>query len=160
MDPVFLIVLSCVMAACSDPPDPPATPAPADLPRYATAPHVQWAGLSRTTAPLAVFVDQPGGPLDRLAHDADVATFLNDRFTPLFLTPAVAPDLPEAILFVDERGCLLLDPVRPQTPADFIEAANTVMLGSAPRKWPAQPSSWGVALPEAHPLWLRCPLEP
>ena len=152
MGPAFFCLLSC-----SDPPTPPATPAPSDgLPRYSTAPHVQWAGLAPTDRILAVFVDEPGGPLDRLAHDPDVATFLNDRFSPIFLPPELAPDLPEAIWFVDRSGCLRHAPIRPLTPPDFIAAANTVMLNSPPQTYRPTPEKWGVSVPESHPLWLAC----
>src|SRR5204862_5947019 len=66
--------------ACHDPPTPPPTQGPDDLPRWSLAPHVSWAGLDApATRPLAVFVDDPGGPLDQIAADADVTTFLNDR---------------------------------------------------------------------------------
>ena len=145
------------LLACTDPPDPPPTAPPDDgLPRYATAPHVLWAGLTPTDRVLAVFVDTPGGPMDQLAHDADVATFLNDRFSPVFLTPEVAPQLPAGVLFIDPDGCLRLDPGQPATPKDFIADANKVMLGSPPRKWHMEPTQWGIEVPGSHPLRLRC----
>ena len=152
MGPAFFLLL-----ACSDPPTPPATPPPSsDLPRYATAPHVQWTGLAPTERILAVFVDAPGGPLDRIAHDPDVATFLNDRFSPIFLTPELAPDLPPAIWFIDRSGCLRHPPLRPVSPGEFIAAGNAVMLDSPPQKYTIAPENWGLPLPEGHPLWLEC----
>jgi hypothetical protein len=151
--PVFFVL---GLLACADPPDPPSTPPPADLPRYATAPHVHWAGLAPTGRILAVLVEDPGGPLDRIAHDADVATFLNDRFSPIFLPPHLVPDLPRGLLFVDPDGCLRLDPLTPESPAELIDAANRVMLGSPPRAWQPTPTRWGLSLPDPHPLRLRC----
>ena len=152
MGPAFFWIL-----ACSDPPTPPPTPPPSsDLPRYATAPHVQWAGLAPTERVLAVFVDEPGGPLDRIAHDPDVATFLNDRFSPIFLPPKIAPDLPSAIWFIDPSGCLRHAPLRPESPAEFIAAANAVMLESPPQTYTNLPEEWGIPVPRPHPLWLRC----
>ncbi|MFT5683143.1 MAG: hypothetical protein ACI8RZ_004070 [Myxococcota bacterium] len=154
MGPVFFCLLSVL--ACQDPPDPPITPPPTDLPRYATAPHVQWAGLAPTERILVVFVDEPGGPLDRIAANADVATFLNDRFSPVFLPPQIAPDLPRSILFVDPDGCLRLDPLHPESPQDFIDAGNKVMLGSPPQPYHSKPGQWGVQIPADHALQLRC----
>src|SRR5436190_1822950 len=93
--------------ACHDPPTPPPTQGPDDLPRWSLAPHVSWAGLDApATRPLAVFVDDPGGPLDQIAADADVTTFLNDRFTPIFLIPERAP-LARGVSFLDSEGCVL-----------------------------------------------------
>jgi hypothetical protein len=154
MGPVFFFLL-CVLG-CQDPPDPTATPPPSDLPRYATAPHVQWAGLAPTDRILAVFVDEPGGPLDRLAHDADVATFLNDRFSPIFIPPDLASNLPKGILFVDTNGCLRLAPVKPTSPSEFIAAGNDVMLGSPPQEANFKPINWSIDIPADHPLRLRC----
>ena len=157
MGPVFFFLLC--MLGCQDPPDPPATPPPSGLPRYSTAPHVQWAGLAPTDRILAVFVDEPGGPLDQLAHDADVATFLNDRFSPIFLPPALAPDLPRAILFIDSAGCLRHPPVNPASPSAFIAAGNEVMLESRSTKANVEPIKWSIEVPREHPLRLRCARE-
>lgn len=125
------------LSSCTDPPAPPAIPGPPDLPRWSTAPYVQWDGLQKTqtpTAPIALFVDTPGGRYDQLAHDADVATFLNDRFHAVFLTPERA-GLPSGVWFVSEEGCLLTGRQQPQTPAAWIDAANAAVLAEAGAPW-------------------------
>lgn len=152
---------SLALPAC-DPPAPPPEPGPPDLPRWSEAPHVAWAGPSTPIShPLAVFVDLPGGPMDTIASDPDVATFLNDRFHPWFLVPEAAPDLasPPAALFLDAYGCLLRGPDHPESPRAWIEEANAVLLALAQgtangRALPEQ--RFGFDLPEDHPLRGRC----
>jgi len=149
------------LLAC-DPPAPPPLPGPPDLPRWSEAPYVAWSGpATPITRPLAVFVDLPGGPMDQIAGDADVATFLNDRFHPWFLVPEAAPDLaePPAALFLDASGCLLRGPDRPDGPAAWIEEANAVLLAihagdTQPRALPEQ--RFGFSLGPDHPLRGRC----
>ena len=142
-DSVCAVFFIC-LTACADPPDPPATPEPPDLPRWSTAPHVQWDGLSQLnhpTHPIALFVSQPDGALDRLAHDPDVATFLNDRFQPIFLTPDFAGRA-EGLLFVSTQGCLLSESM-PQTPTEWIALANQAILKTEGHQWggvPGQPA--------------------
>jgi hypothetical protein len=149
------------VVACHDPPTPPPSHPPADLPRWSRAPHVRWAGLAASAPPpLAVFVDDPGGPLDRIAANDDVATFLNDRFTPVFLVPESAP-LARGVTFLDGQGCLLLGPVAPESAASFIALANDLQVrlaaGSvAPvRVEPTIPQE-PLTLPSASPLRLAC----
>lgn len=143
--------LFCLIA-CSDPPTPPPIPGPADLPRWSTAPHVAWEGLQQTRAPhqaIALFVDAPGGPLDQLAHDADVATFLNDRFHAVFLTPERA-GLQSGVRFLSAEGCLI-GAAQPPTPAAWIAAANDALLSTQRRTWP------GIGgLAADHPLSGGC----
>ena len=147
--------------ACHDPPTPPPTRGPDDLPRWSLAPHVSWSGLTDpATRPLAVFVDDPGGPLDRIAADADVTTFLNDRFTPIFLIPERAP-LARGVSFLDSEGCLLLGPIEPPTPAAFIEIANDLQVRLAagsvsPEHVDAIVPPQPLALPPDSPLRLAC----
>ena len=90
------------------------------------APHVEWAREGTPVSrPVALFVDRPGGPLDTLASNSDVATFLNDRFHPLF---RVAPEGEAPSLnFYSADGCLLAGPLRPTDPAAFIADANKVV---------------------------------
>ncbi len=125
---LFFLAAIAWQTGCHDPPTPPPSHAPDDLPRWSKAPHVRWAGLSAAgPPPLAVFVDDPGGPLDRIAANDDVATFLNDRFTPVFLVPASSP-LPRGVSFLDGDGCLLLGPTAPGSPGEFIEIANDLQV--------------------------------
>ena len=147
--------VSCfsLLAACSDPPGPAAPfPGPPDLPRWSTAPYVEWEGPAQTARPqrpIALFVDDSGGSLDQLAHHADVATFLNDRFHAVFLLPDRAP---AGMWFLDRRGCLLSGPGQPATAADWITQANTAVLaGAGTEGWPG---ARGVG--EDHPLSGRC----
>ncbi len=124
---------------------------------------MQWAGLDAPTGrPLVVFVDEGGGPLDQLAADADVTTFLNDRFTPIFLLPSVAPELPSpSVQVLDGRGCWLLPPTQPDSADAFIALANGVMTdlaaGRPATARPAPPTRWGVALPADSLLSRPCP---
>jgi hypothetical protein len=147
--------------ACNDPPTPPATHGPDDLPRWSQAPHVRWAGLTDAgTRPLAVFVDDPGGPFDRIAADHDVTTFLNDRFTPVFLVPARSP-LVRGVSFLDREGCLLLGPVAPTSPAEFIELANDLQVRLAagavsPVRVDASVPADPLPMPVDSPLRLAC----
>ncbi len=153
------------LTSCSDPADPPVTPAPHDLPRWSTAPHVQWRDLSAPVQlPLAVIVDEPGGPMDKIVADVDVTTFLNDRFHPLFLTPESGPDLPSpSTLFLDIQGCLLAPVLSGEiTPTAWIERGNQAILTSTSGQHFTQtlgaPTRWeGLAPAPDHPLWARCP---
>ena len=156
------LALPALLVACSDPPEPPPAAPPPDLPRWSQALHVRWAGPTTALAgPLAVVVDVPGGPLDRIVADPDVTTFLNDRFTPLFLVPQAAPELPAPSLQVlDAQGCWLLTPQLPADTAAFIAAGNTVMRavhqGRRPLPRPDPPALAGLALPPGHPLRQVC----
>lgn len=162
----FLASVCGFAIACHDPPTPPPTHGPDDLPRWSKAPHVRWAGLAdaRTTSPdmrpLAVFVDDPGGPLDRIAADPDVTTFLNDRFTPVFLVPERSP-LARGVSFLDRDGCLLLGPVAPASPAEFVALANDLQVkraagGIAPTRVDAIVPPQPLSLPTDSPLRLAC----
>ena len=153
-------------AGCSDPPPPPPVPGPTYLPRWSVAPYVAWTGPSAPVRlPLAVFIDSPGGPLDAIAANLDVTTFLNDRFHPWFLTPGAAPGLTEATpaaLILDETGCVLVAPFLPDGPDAWIEAANQALREQREGKHPtgALPQiTFSFPLPEDHPLRGRCARE-
>lgn len=151
------------LVGCRDPAQPPSLPGPPDLPRWSTAPWVRWAGLSEPLrGPLLVVVDAPGGPVDRLLADPDVTTFVNDRFTPLFLSPSVAPGLPQpSVQVLDAAGCWLLPPQAPADPAALVAALNGVMRdqasGAPPTPRPEAPDRFGVPVPPDHPLRRPCP---
>ena len=157
----LLAAVSGFAIACNDPPTPPPTDGPDDLPRWSKAPHVHWAGLDEAgTRPLAVFVDDPGGPLDRIAADLDVTTFLNDRFTPIFLVPERSP-LARGVSFLDRDGCLLLGPVAPASPGEFVALANDLQVklaagGVAPTRADAIVPPQPLSLPGDSPLRLAC----
>lgn len=151
------------MTSCADPADPPPVPGPPDLPRWSEAPWVAWTGPSTPVSrPLAVFVDLPGGPMDRIASDPDVATFLNDRFHPWFLLPEVAIGLPSPsplALILDAGGCVRQAPFRPADAQAWIAAANAVLLAldAGELGTLSLPTlSFSFALPEDHPLRGRC----
>ncbi|MCK6506569.1 hypothetical protein L6R53_24875 [Myxococcota bacterium] len=152
-----------VLVGCRDPAAPPALPGPADLPRWSTAPWVRWAGLDEPLrGPLLVVVDAPGGPMDRLLADPDVTTFVNDRFTPLFLIPSAAPTLPHpSVQVLDAGGCWLLPPQAPADPAAMVAALNGVMrdqaAGAPPTTRLEVPVRFGVPVPPEHPLRRPCP---
>lgn len=108
--------------ACSDPPPPP----PVVQNTGSSSAYVEWANdRTPVTQPLAVFTDAPGGPADKLTHNADVATFLNDRFHPIFLTlPGTAP----SIRFYTADGCPLTEALLPRNASDLIDIANRVIV--------------------------------
>lgn len=114
------------------------------------------------TRPLAVFVDQPGGPLDAIVADVDVTTFLNDRFEPWFLTPEAAPGLvpsPPAALILDAAGCVRAEPFRPDGPETWIQVANRALLelsAGRPATATLPEVDFTFALRPDHPLRGRC----
>jgi hypothetical protein len=118
-----LHLLSVLLVACSDPPDPP----PA-APTLSTAKWVEWrADDAPVERPVVVFVDEPGGSVDRIAANADVTTFLNDRFHPRFHTTDAEQPV-GTVQFLSADGCALTLPLTPTGPADFIAAANAVVV--------------------------------
>ncbi len=126
-----------VAVGCSDPPDPPSVRTTA----LSTAPWVEWkSDADLVRKPIALVVDDPGGPLDRVVADPDVTTFLNDRFHPLFRS-AYAGHPAGTVLFLTPRGCPMGEPVRPRDPADFIRLANDVIIRPDAREGPAAPLS-------------------
>lgn len=80
-----------------------------------------------TSRPIALVVDVPGGPLDRVVADPDVTTFLNDQFHPVFRTE-VEGQPPGTVRFLTPLGCPLGPPERPASPAAFITLANAVIV--------------------------------
>jgi len=161
-----LFALALLVApGCSDPPNPPPLPGPPDMPHWSSAPHVVWSGPgSWSDRPGVIVVERTGGPLDLLLHEADLATFLNDRFQAWFLTPdAAPPPLPShGVVFVSASGCILRPAVVPQTATNWVELANEVLVDLAEgqsrgQAWPSTPI-WVTLTPApGHPLHLRCP---
>jgi hypothetical protein len=77
--------------------------------------------------PVAIFVDAPGGVADRLAADADVTTFLNDKFHAVFHVRD--PDQPSGtVQFFAPSGCALTTPELPATPKDLIDRMNALIV--------------------------------
>jgi len=135
------------------------------MPHWSSAPYVVWSGPSSwSDRPGVIVVERRDGPLDLLLHDADLATFLNDRFQAWFLTPDAAPaPLPShGVAFVSPGGCLLRPPAVPQSSSEWVEMANEILLDltkgeSRGRAWPSTPA-WTAIIPApGHPLHLRCP---
>lgn len=123
-----------------------------------------WSGPGAASPyPLAVFMDAPGGPLDRIAADPEVSTFLNDRFQPFFLVPEAAPGLVDATpaaLFLDRRGCVLDGPFQPQRPEEWIARGNAVLLALSAGKLGhggLPQVDFSFDLPADHPLRGSCP---
>ncbi|MCB9777406.1 MAG: hypothetical protein H6742_02445 [Alphaproteobacteria bacterium] len=156
----MLLALAALVAACSDPPDPPPAPAPGGLPRWSTAPHIAWAGPDTPVdRPIALIVDQPGGRLDRAMAHADVTTFLNDRFTPVFLTPDHAPGMYAGSLqVVTPGGCWLVTPTMADSAGAVILTLNAGLeaaaMGVAPKPRPSPPAF--PDFPPDHPLRQSC----
>lgn len=120
-DPVNAL-FSWLVVACTDPPQ----PTPVVHTSASTAKWVLWADESAPVIrPIALFVDAPGGAFDRLADHPDVATFLNDRFHPVFREPTT-PETKRAVSFYSADGCLLAGPAQPGDAAAFITLANQV----------------------------------
>jgi hypothetical protein len=150
-----------LLGACSDPPDPAPAPAPTGIPKWSTARHVLWTGPEDPiTRPLALMVDIPGGPLDQIAADPDVTTFLNDQFHPWFVLPSKVQNISEGqALFLTAEGCLLGDPVMPTSAGEWIESANSAQLlnqrAETGRSLEIRPE-WDFSLPEDHALYGTC----
>ncbi len=92
---------------------------------------------------VVLFVDTPGGALDRLADHSDVATFLNDRFHPVFRLAGA--ETPPAVQFFTADGCPLTERLAPTDAAAFIDVANEVAT---------RPGAWGHT---ATHFSLACP---
>ena len=89
---------------------------------------VEWRSVQAPVArPIAVFVGPVDGPMDRVARDWDVTTFLNDRFHPLLVT-AFGEQPPGSAAFYTADGCLLYGPFTPATGSAWIVAANQVIV--------------------------------
>ena len=149
------------LGGCSDPPDPEPAAAPIGIPQWSTAPYVQWTGPDDPiTRPLAVLIDQPGGPLDQIAADPDVTSFLNDRFHPWFIIPEQVQHLSAGqALFLNPEGCVLSAISSPQSPLDWIDSANSALLENEQpsRKQPLEVLPiWAFSLPESHALYGKC----
>jgi hypothetical protein len=135
-----------LISACQDPPSPAAIPSPTG----SMAPWVEWrAADAPVRGPVALVVDRPGGPMDRLVADSDVTTFLNDRFHPLFQTAPAEPDAQPVgtVQFYDGCGCPLTPSLTPATPAAFIVAANEVIVRPEALACQEQPFRLGCAAP-------------
>lgn len=124
---------------------------------------MRWSGLAEwSERPVVVVVDRAGGPLDQLAADPDLATFLNDRFQAWFISPEAAPPpLPRrGVVFTTPEGCRLAGPLEPASADAWIAAANEVLLevhGGAPgQAWEQTPSWTALSPPSGHPLRLGC----
>ncbi|MDP2312124.1 MAG: hypothetical protein Q8P41_04405 [Pseudomonadota bacterium] len=116
--------LALLIGACADPPTPPPIPSSSG----SSAPWVEWrAPDGPVRGPVALVVDRPGGPIDRLVADPDVTTFLNDRFHPLFQTTSASQPV-GTVRFYDGCGCPLSPPLTPASPAELIERANEVIV--------------------------------
>ncbi len=88
---------------------------------------IEWrSAAAPVERPLAVFVDQVGGPLDLLARDPDMTTFLNDKFTPL-LVPGFGDQRGGTAALYSADGCLLAPPFVPESPQAWIGVANQVI---------------------------------
>ena len=128
------------MAACSDPPDPP----PA---AHQSASQARWVAWADERAPVnrvvVLFVDTPGGRLDLLADHSDVATFLNDRFHPVFRIASSGKE--PSIQFFTADGCPITEPLAPSDAAAFIEVANAVV--TRPEAWGHTATFFSLACP-------------
>lgn len=149
------LAVGLIGAGCADPP-PPDTARACGPSRGATAPHVCWAGPGPTGRPVALLVDDPGGPVDRLGHDADVATFLNDRFETRFATLSELGRTEPATFLLTPAGCLLTaGPITTSTPTDWIAAVNAAVR--TPRHAPRHPGLDHVpGVGTTHPLTRPC----
>ena len=125
---------------------------------------MQWSGLAEWNArPVVVVVEAAGGELDLLLHDADLATFLNDRFQSWFLLPEVTPaPLPQhGVVFLDAQGCKLAEAALPDSAAEWIALNNAVLLSlhedEGGQPWSTEPAWTALTPPPGHPLRLTCP---
>lgn len=90
--------------------------------------HVEWRQVADPVErPLAVFVDTPGGPVERVARDLDATTFLNDRFQPL-LVPSFGAQPAGTVAFYTADGCPFGAPFTPADGPALVAAANRVIV--------------------------------
>jgi hypothetical protein len=115
------LIWGLFLSGCSDPP----APAPVHT-GPSMAPYVLWQEPEKLPVdkPIALFVDAPGGELDRLAADFDITTFLNDKFTPVFLSSTSK----HFLRFYLPDGCPISPPLYLKTPSDWIAEANRIVL--------------------------------
>jgi hypothetical protein len=105
-------------------------------------------------------VEESGGPLDQIAADSDVTTFLNDRFHPWFIAPESVDGLNAGThLFLDIDGCLLISVQPVQSASAWIEQANLAVqaLEKKQDQGPLHPTpDWNFELRADHPLFGYC----
>ena len=117
---VWLLALACR--------DTPRTGPPAHH-SASSAPWVEWRDdADPVDRPVALVVDEPGGPLDRICADPDVTTFLNDRFHPIFHVGS-----PPSLSFLTADGCALAGPTNPADATAFIALANEAVVRTEAR---------------------------
>ena len=122
---------------------------------------MQWASLS-AAGERALIIDVPGGSVDRLLHDADVATVLNDRFETVFLHPRARPALTArfgwpSISTLDGEGCVRSTLRSPATAADTIRSLNDGLVARAEgRRTALPPKTFAVdGLPTDGGTWTE-----
>ncbi len=115
---------------------------------------MHWAPLD-AGAERMVIIDVGGGPVDRLLHDDDVATVLNDRFQTVFLHPSAAPDWTTKLGWPSMTAlapdCRLRAHGRPTTPSQAVDLANAALRDrkeAEARTWVPRPGVEPPPLPE------------
>jgi len=136
-------------------------PDPTGISRWSTAPFVEWSGpTTELSRPLAVLVEVGGGPLDLIAADSDVTTFLNDGFHPWFVSPEAVEGITTGItLFLDLEGCLLIPAAKVHSAKEWLDLANSALVAQERHAslGALQPSpQWAFDLPSNHPLFASC----
>ena len=150
-----------LLLSCSDPAVPNPVPDPEGIPRWSTSIHIHWSNpADPPTRPLAIFIGDPGGPIDQIVTNSDVTTFLNDRFDPWFIIPDMVQGIDaETALFLDLDGCSLGSAISPVGPSQWIGYANLALetLHEGSHDGPLSPSPvWNIAIPSTHPIHGTC----
>lgn len=129
----FLILSGAIFVfmGCQDPQTPPPTEPPQGIPRWSTTKHITWKGPSDAIQlNIALVIDTPNGPLDQIAGDNDVTTFLNDRFHPIFVHASFgALDKGSGLIFISPEGKKLGGPITPQNVDAWIQVSNQFIQG-------------------------------
>ena len=108
---------------------------------------------------VALIVDRPGGPLDKLIADPDVSTFLNDRFDAHFVHPEEIGVPGSRTVLLTPEGCPRSEAIAAATPAAWIASVNAA-LETPPGSTPAGRLPGIAGVLDDHPLARPCSTSP
>jgi hypothetical protein len=145
---------------CQDPQTPPPTDSPQGIPRWSTTEHIAWKGPNDAIhLNIALIFDTPNGPLDQIAGDDDVTTFLNDRFHPIFVHSSFgALDNGSGLIFISPKGQKLGGPLAPQNAEAWIQVSNQFIQGELIPSSEFSCGTLNTFFEDKHPVIQACSL--